>query len=279
MELHSGKHTNWLRKAFVWTSWVCLLALASTAAACGMDRASAEPAEQSTSTADRAIIITVRTVLSVEDVTFSSDGLRKLVQEHRGLIANATIHGTEERRLADFEIRVPSDKVGDFRAALGELGQVDSESEQLEDATAPRADLEARLKNARVQEKRLLELLQERTGTLADVVAIEKEIASVREGVERMEAETRLMEGRISMATLHVSLRPKHATLWSQPGDAIVSALGTGVRGARNLVVGGAIVGATILPSALVLAFLGGLLFLFARGLLRRRARRAVASS
>jgi hypothetical protein len=271
-------NTSWLRKIATWTAWVCLLALASTVAACAVDRAPAEPAEQSTET-DRAIIITVRTALSVEDVAASSDRLRKLVQDHGGLIANATVHGTEEHRVADFEIRVPSDKVGDFRAALGGLGQVDSESETIEDVTAPRADLEARLKNARAQEKRLLQLLQERTGTLADVIAIEKEIASVRENVERMEAEKRLLDGRVSMATLHVSLRPKHANLWSQPGDAIVSALGTGIRGARNLLVGGAVVGATILPSALVLALLGILLFLFARALLRRRARRSIATS
>lgn len=87
------------------------------------------------------------------------------------------------------------------------------------------------------------------------------------------------MDRRIAFATVHVSLRPKHANLWAHPGDAIVSAFETGLRGARNLVVGSAIVAAAALPSLLVLAFAAGLMFLMLRALLRRRARRAVVRS
>lgn len=254
-----------------------IVAVIGSAAACARMQDSAptiEPAN-SADTNTRSVVVTVRTVLSVDDVTPSTEKVRKLVDKHDGIIANAGINGTADDRVADFEVRIPADKLEAFRAELNGVGEVDSESEQVEDVTAPHADLEARLRNAQAHEKRLLSLLEEKTGSLADVVAIEKELASVRENIERMDAEKRVMDRRIAFATVHISLRPTHTNLWAHPVDAIASAFETGLRGARNLVVGSAIVAAAVLPSLLVIAFAAGLMFLFVRALLRRRSRRA----
>jgi len=60
----------------------------------------------------------------------------------------------------------------------------------------PKYGLEARLANARNTERRLTELLKERTGKLSDVLAVENEHARVRGEIERMEAEKRTCQTR-----------------------------------------------------------------------------------
>jgi hypothetical protein len=67
-------------------------------------------------------------------------------------------------------------------------------------------DLEARLANARNTERRLTDLLKERTGKLSDVLAVENEHARVRGEIERMEAERKNMSNQVSFATLNVTI-------------------------------------------------------------------------
>jgi uncharacterized protein DUF4349 len=47
-------------------------------------------------------------------------------------------------------------------------------------------DIEARLANGRNTEKRLGEVLRNRTGKVSDVLEVEREIARVREEIERL---------------------------------------------------------------------------------------------
>ena len=71
-------------------------------------------------------------------------------------------------------------------------------------------DVEARLSNARNTEKRLVDLLQKRTGDLADVLAAEREIARVREEIERFDAQRKNLERRVTYATLNLEVTEEH---------------------------------------------------------------------
>jgi hypothetical protein len=66
-------------------------------------------------------------------------------------------------------------------------------------------DVNARLKNARNTEARLIELLRKRTGDLSDVLAAEREVARVREEIERYDASRRHLADRV--AYVHFNLR------------------------------------------------------------------------
>jgi len=59
-----------------------------------------------------------------------------------------------------------------------------------------------RLANARVTEKRLSQLLQNRTGGVSDVLEVERETARVRTEIEQMEAQRRQFDRRIEYATI-----------------------------------------------------------------------------
>ena len=253
-----------------------LLALSIGACQAGSAPAGSEASEQGADGA-RAVVVTVDSVLRVDEVDRAVTSVRELVSRHDGVVAFARVDGSSSDPAARFEARVPASRAESFRTELRKLGEVDEESERLEDVTAPRSDLEARLRNARAHEKRLLMLLDDRAATLTDVVAVEKEVASIRESIERLEAEKRLMDARIAFTTVNISLQPKYVQPWARPGQSIVSAFTAGLRAARTLVVGGAVVAAASLPPVLVLTFAVLLLIGFLKGLQRWRSRRTLA--
>ena len=103
-------------------------------------------------------------------------------------------------------LRIPS---AQFETALTELrglGRVTDDSQNAEDVTATAADLNVRLVNARVTEKRLSEVLQNRTGRVADVLDVEREMARVRTEIEQMESQRKQLESRVEYATVTVEI-------------------------------------------------------------------------
>jgi hypothetical protein len=120
-----------------------------------------------------------------------------------------------------------------------------------------------------------LGLLEEKTGSLSDVVAVEKALGAVREDIETMEAEQRVLERKVALATVHVSLRHTDSTLWAHPGATIADAFQAGLAGAANLTMGAAVVAAAVAPSLGVLTVAAFVLVVFVRAGRRWRARRA----
>jgi hypothetical protein len=103
-------------------------------------------------------------------------------------------------------LRIPS---AHFDAALVELrrlGRVTEDSQTTEDVTATVVDLDVRLANARVTEKRLSEVLRNRTGGVADVLEVEREIARVRTEIEQFEAQRKQLDRRLQYATLRLEI-------------------------------------------------------------------------
>ncbi len=68
-------------------------------------------------------------------------------------------------------------------------------------------DLEARIRNKQKEEARLLKHLDENTGKLEDILAVEREVSRVREELERMEGRMRVLQDLVSLTTvtLHVN--------------------------------------------------------------------------
>jgi hypothetical protein len=224
----------------------------------------------------RAMRITVESTVRVEAVDAAAAALRGLVERHHGYVASARTSGAGGRDSASFDLRVPAPSVGGFRSQVAELGSLLADTEKAEDVTEQRADIDARVRNARAREKRLLELLSDKTGTLTDVMAVEKELASVRETIERIEAQQRVLEGQIAMATVKVELVGRNVVAPAGAGRRIGDAVGQGLRTAGNFVVGSVIGLLWAGPTLLIVAALAYAAYRLARFSLRRsRARRA----
>lgn len=129
------------------------------------------------------------------------------VKRRQGYVGQLSVSGSGNNHVFEATLRIPSDKLDAVTADLKKLGRVDSERQNAEEVTREYVDLDARLVNARNAEKRLADLLQNRTGRLTDVLDVEKEIQRVREQIEIMTAEEKALANRVSFATLNVTVR------------------------------------------------------------------------
>ncbi|WP_437998289.1 DUF4349 domain-containing protein [Sorangium sp. So ce185] len=274
-----------------------LSALTLTSACSRSDRSSAAPAEPAPAPvqaaalnlqsqgpspgapplAQRAMRITVETTILVDALDPAMQRLRASVEEHGGYVSEARMHGGPHQS-ASLEARVPSARVGAFRAVLASLGEVVADAEKAEDVTEQRADIGARLRNARAQEKRLLDLLSDRTGSLADVIAVEKQLGAVREAIEQIEAQERLLEGQIAYASVKISVTTRREEQTLGAGARIARAAREGVENADAFVVNTVVLLAAAGPTLLLLSALGVALFYAILALVRRQQRRSAAS-
>jgi len=156
----------------------------------------------------------VRTA-SLSLVTKEFDGARAaveaIVRQHRGYTAQLTVTGQAgagQSLTATF--RVPADQLDPVLTELKKLGHVEQESQGGEEITEQYVDLSARLVNARRTEQRLGQVLEQRTGRIPDVLAVEREIARVRGEIERMEAQLKNLDNRLQFASIQLRLSEEY---------------------------------------------------------------------
>jgi hypothetical protein len=247
---------------------VVLFALALLACS---DRGGGESARSSgASEADgRDRALTVRLSLAVDDVEARTAAVRTLLARHDGYVDHATTSGEH----ASLVLRVPVAELEALRVALRGLGELRHEEEQAEDVTEQRADTGARLRSARREEERLLELLSMRTASLADVIAVEQRLASVRERIEQLEASERALTQRVELAVVHVDLSLQGVPFWREPIATLRDAAAWGVEAAAAIVVGASALVAGAGPTYALFVGVLALSFVALRTLGRRRWR------
>ncbi len=138
-----------------------------------------------------AIARTARLRLQTARFPGSRSNVDRLVAELRaGTRTSISAGGGSENRIAHARRAGAVGAAGrSAQADSRRSGQWISESQNGEDVGNQIIDVEARLSNARNTERRLLDLLQRRTGELEQVLAAEREIARVREEIERFVAQ------------------------------------------------------------------------------------------
>ncbi len=131
--------------------------------------------------------------------------LEEILKRHSGYLGQLNVNApTGAGRTLDATLRIPAAQRDAAIAEVKKLGRVESESQTGEEVTAQFVDLEARLSNARNTEQRLTDILRERTGKLADVLAVEEAVSRVRGEIEQMEAEKKNLTKRVEFLTLEV---------------------------------------------------------------------------
>ncbi len=161
---------------------------------------------QAASVEKRKIILNHALVLEVKSVAVSLEALKKLAESSGGYIFNSTRSGSESGPVSgQVGMRVPSGKASGVMKSLRGMGRVESENSTAEDITEEYVDLEARLKNARSSEARLLDLYN-KAGKLSDVLAVEKELTRVRGDIESSEAKKKNWDILTSMVTIEITL-------------------------------------------------------------------------
>lgn len=175
------------------------------------------------------IVRTAQINLTTTEFDRARGSLEEILTRHNGYMGQLSVIGSADAaRTLEAELRVPANQLDAALAEMKALGRVDSESQKGDEVTQQYVDLQARLKNSRNEEQRLIEILRQRTGKLSDVLAVEKEIASVREEIERMEAEKKTMEKQVTFSTVSMKISEDY----KQPVHVVPDATSTRIRNA-----------------------------------------------
>jgi phage shock protein A len=157
-------------------------------------------------------ILNTNVEMKVERFTDSLAGVKKIVKEVEGQISTTESRQDDEGLTSGLvEVKVPADRYDEALKRISALGEVRYMEEKSEDVTKEFVDLSARLDNARKLEARILQILETQTGTIQDVMNVEKELAAVREKIEEMEGRKRYLENKIQYSTITVRMYEKGA--------------------------------------------------------------------
>ncbi|MEO7368892.1 MAG: DUF4349 domain-containing protein [Gemmatimonadaceae bacterium] len=146
--------------------------------------------------------------------------LRQLSAQVGGYIANSSFSGGRDQvRTATIELKIPAARYEQAVGGLNGIGKLESINTAAEDVGEEYVDVAARVANSRRLEERLVSLLATRTGKLEDVLAVERELARVREEIERYDGRMRFLKTRSAISTLSVALHEPYPILGRTPGQ------------------------------------------------------------
>jgi hypothetical protein len=166
-----------------------------------------QPGEPSQSVAPAMLIRTGTATIEVDSLEPAIVRLRLVAQRLGGFVANSSLQsGHDQQRSATLELKVPASRFDDALSGLRPIGKVEAQNIEAEDVSEEYVDMAARMTNARRLESRLIDLLANRTGKLQDVLSVERELARVREEIERYEGRLRYLKTRASISTLTVTI-------------------------------------------------------------------------
>ncbi len=157
---------------------------------------------------NRRIIYNTSIGLVVEDYKQFESQLPAVISTSGGFVAsNNTQRTYNDNQSGTWVIRVPVGQYDSFLSRITSLGFAESRRENAQDVTEEFIDVQARIKNKKALESRVLGILEDRNGKLSEVLEIERELSRVREEIERMEGRMRFLADRTSLATITLNCR------------------------------------------------------------------------
>jgi len=206
------------------------------------------------STAPTMVIRTGQAFIEVDKVDPAILKIRQLAAQVGGYITNSSISGGRDQiRQATFELKIPAPKYDQAVGLLSTIGKVETVSSSAQDVGEEFVDVTARVNNSRRLEERLISLLANRTGKLDEVLRVERELARVREEIERYEGRLRYLSARVAMSTLTITVHEPAPILGNAPGEnPIAAALRRAWKNFIALVAGSIAALGVVIPLALI---------------------------
>jgi hypothetical protein len=102
---------------------------------------------------------------------------------------------------------VPAGAFDAFMEQLGGIGVPERNVIDSRDVTEEYYDLDARLRNKKTEEARLIKHLEASTGKLDEILKVEHEISRVRGEIEQMEGRLKMIDNLATLTTVNVSMQ------------------------------------------------------------------------
>ncbi len=161
-------------------------------------------------TDSRKLIRNAQLELQVVNYEATVQRLTTFATEEHGFVATQSSAKLPNGKLqGTIVIKVVPENLDRFLQKARSLGELKNQTLGTEDVTKTYFDTDARLRNAKRMEERLLEMLQKKTGKVSDLLQVEKELGRVREQIEQMQGELKYYDALVQYATVTISLAEK----------------------------------------------------------------------
>ena len=165
-------------------------------------------------TANRKLVRNATAELEVASFDESVQKITAFASEEKGYVSTTSSEKQANGKLrGEIVVKVLPDNLDRFLGKLRGIGELKNQALTTEDVTKTYFDTESRLKNARLMEQRLIEILKTKSKDVADLLEVEKELGRVREEIETMQGELKFMDSQVAFATVTITLAEKNMNL------------------------------------------------------------------
>lgn len=178
----------------------------ATAAGSALD---AGPAETG-----RKVVSTATLKVGTEDVA-AAKGRAAAVVDDAGGFVYAEQSQYDSTAQVTVTYKVPPDRFDEVLAALAGIGTLQSQDITTDDVTAKVVDLDARIQAAEASMARLGGLY-DKAGSVAELTALEREIATREGELESLRGQARTLDKQVELATVKLTLTARVATPGAQ---------------------------------------------------------------
>jgi len=177
----------------------------------GAEQAAQAPAETpAPEVANRKLIRNATVQLEIASFDDVVQRITAFAKEEHGYVATTNSEKQANGKLrGQVVVKVLPQNLDPFLQKIRGLGELKNQTLGTEDVTKAYFDTDARLKNARVMEQRLIDMLNTKTGKVSDLLQVEKELSRVREEIEKMQGELKYWDSQVQFATVTISLAEK----------------------------------------------------------------------
>lgn len=147
--------------------------------------------------------------LDVETLEFERlvDELQKKTEALGGYVESSSVSGNSyyysNSRYADLTLRIPKAKTDEFLEQLGDMANIVSRSENVEDITLTYVDVESHVKALRTEEEQLLKIL-EQAETVEDIMTIQSRLSEVRYQLESYTSQLKTYDNQVDYDTVSI---------------------------------------------------------------------------
>ena len=186
---------------------------------------------------NRKWIITVDMSAETEDLDTLMDSLDDTIAALEGYVEdqnvyNGSTYSDHRYRSANLTVRIPAGRVHEFTENVAGIANVVRKNMSQNDVTLNYVDTESRIKALRVEEERLLTLM-EQAQTMADLLEIEARLTDVRYELENYTARLRTFDNQIDYATIHLDIEEvkvyttvvEEQTVWERISEGFIGNL------------------------------------------------------
>lgn len=194
-----------------------------------------EDAEDSSSDLpeDRKLITTVNMSVETEDLDKVLTQIKNRTKELGGYIEssnvqNGSAYDNDRYRSAVMTVRIPQKSLTSFVDKVGEISNVVSSEETVDDVTLSYVATESRMKALQAEEERLLAFM-EQAKTLDELLTIEKRLTEVRTELETVTSALRVYDNKVNYSTINLTIdevkeyteTEEPTTVWGRIGSGL----------------------------------------------------------